>query len=328
MKLFSEMSFNRIRKWTLVLIAALIVSMIPAVSAKAETLTEIDYRTFRGDTSISTIHIGSDVIEISSNAFKGLNNLRSITVSESNPYYTSYSNCLYNKELTELICFPAALKGAVIPDTVVTISSNALYGLDKDLTAQIRGLVKSQASENMMEWEITGPHFIHTEYGIKWVDSDGTLKSPETDIMKLVASVVEMSTTGDMPQKKQLERCFDYFVKASVYERKMGVPEGDWTESYATDILLNSKGNCYNFASAFAYIALGLGYEARVCTGSVTSALGGRTPHAWTEVKIGNNWYIFDAEMQRAKGSGYYKQTYDSYPAGPIIKEASYKVNY
>ena len=243
MKLFSEMSFNRIRKWSVVLIAALIVSMIPAVIAKAETITEIDYRTFRGDTSISTIHIGSDVIEISSNAFKGLNNLRSITVSASNPYYTSDSNCLYNKDLTELICFPAALKGAVIPDTVVSISSNALYGLDKDLTAQIRGLVKSQALENMMEWEITGPHFIHTEYGIKWVDTDGTLKSPETDIMKLVASVVEMSTTGDMSQKKQLERCFDYFVKSSVYERKTGEPLGDWTESYATDFLLNSKGN-------------------------------------------------------------------------------------
>jgi hypothetical protein len=328
MKLFYEMSFKRIRIWCSVLILALAFTMVPSVSAKAGTITRIDYTTFRGNTSISTIHIGSDVVDISSNAFKGLNNLRSITVSANNPYYTSYSDCLYNKDLTELICFPAALKGAIIPDTVVRIGSNALYGLDKDLTTQIRGLVNSQASENMMEWEITGPHFIHTDYGIKWKDTDGTLKNPETDIMKLVASVVEMSTTGDMSQKKQLERCFDYFVKASVYERKMGVPEGDWTESYAKDILLNSKGNCYNFASAFAYIALGLGYEARVCTGSVTSALGGRTPHAWTEVKVGNNWYIFDAEMQRAKGSGYYKQTYDSYPAGPIIKEASYKVNY
>ena len=328
MELFSEMSFKRIKIWSLALILTLAFSMVPAVESRAEVITEIDYATFRGDTSISTIHIGSDVMEISSNAFKGLNNLRSITVSANNPYFASYSNCLYNKDMTELLCFPAALKGAIIPDTVVSIGSNALYGLDNDLRQQIRGLVKSQASENMMEWQITGPHFIHTDYGIKWQSTDGTLKNPDTDIMKLVASVVEQCTTGDMTQKKQLERCFDYFVKSAVYERKEGIPTGDWTESYAKDILLNSKGNCYNYASAFAYIALGLGYEARVCTGTVTSSLGGRTPHAWTEVKVGNSWYIFDTEMQRAKGSGYYKLTYDSYPAGPIIKEASFSVNY
>lgn len=328
MKFFLEMSFKRIRIWSGALILAVIISMIPALVADAEVITEIDYTTFRGNATISTIHIGSDVVDISSNAFKGLNNLRSITVSENNPYYASYSNCLYNKDMTELICFPAALKGAIIPDTVVSIGSNALYGLDNDLRSQIRGLVKSQATENMMEWEITGPHFIHTEYGIRWQDKDGTTRDPDTRIMKLVASIVEQCTTGDMSQKKQLAKCFDYFVKASVYERKTETPQGNWTENYAEDILLNGKGNCYNYASAFAYIALGLGYEAKVCTGTVTSSLGGRTPHAWTEVRIGNNWYIFDAEMQRAKGSGYYKQTYESYPAGPILKEASFTVYY
>ena len=328
MKRFVGRSFNRIRTLGIALVLITVFSVVPAISAKAETITEIDYTTFRGDATISSIHIGSDVIDISSNAFKGLNNLRSITVSESNPYYASYSNCLYNKDFTELLCFPAALKGAIIPDTVVSIGSNALYGLDKDLRQQIRGLVQGQASENQMEWQITGPHFIHTEYGVKWQSRDGSKKDPDTQIMKLVASVVEQCTTGDMSQKKQLAMCFDYFVKASVYERKVGTPSGEWIESYATDILLNGKGNCYNYASAFAYIAEGLGYEAKVCTGTVTSSLGGRTPHAWTEVKMGNNWYIFDAEMQRAKGSGYYKQTYESYPAGPIIKEASYAVYY
>ena len=146
--------------------------------------------------------------------------------------------------------------------------------------------------------------------------------------MKLVASVMEQCTDGTMSQKTQLAKCFDYFVKASSYERKEEVPTGDWTESYATDILLYGKGNCYNYASAFAYIALGLGYDARVCTGTVTSSLGGRTAHAWTEVKLGNNWYIFDAEMQDAKGSGYYKQTYETYQAGPVYKASSIMISY
>ena len=33
-------------------------------------------------------------------------------------------------------------------------------------------------------------------------------------------------------------------------------------------------------------------------------------------------------KMQDAKGDGYYKQTYDSYPAGPLETEMIYKVSF
>ena len=302
--------------------------LIPPARASAKEVTRIDGTTFRKNTDISTIHIGSDVTEISSNAFRGLISLKSITVSENNLFFTSYSNCLYNKNMTELICFPAALQGAMIPDTVVSIRENALYGVGDTLREQVKSVVKSQAAENCMEWQVPGEHFVHTDSGVKWRRADGSLMDPDTDLMKLTAAVVEASTTGDMTQKKQLEKCFNYFVNSSSYERKMDIPLGDWTGAYAADILSTGKGNCYNFASAFAFIAKGLGYDAKVCTGTVQSSLGGQTPHAWTEVKFGDNWYVFDAEMQRAKGSGYYKQTYKGYPAGPINKQAVYTVSF
>jgi transglutaminase/protease-like cytokinesis protein 3 len=311
----------------LVLMVAAVL-LIPSATAKATDLTRIDSTTFRQSTKISTIHIGSDVSEITSGAFRGLLNLRSITVSENNPFYTSYSNCLYDKDMTELICFPAALTGAMIPETAVIIRENALYGVPEGLKKQIRGVINGQASENMTEWQVPGERFVHTASGIKWKRADGTLQDPDTELKKLVASVIDSSTTAEMTQKKQLRSCFDYFVSTSSYERKMNVPVGNWTGDYAKDILSTGKGNCYNYAAAFAYIAKGLGYDAKVCTGTVSSNLGGRTPHAWTEVKMGDNWYIFDAEMQGAKGDGYYKQTYDSYPAGPIRPEAAYTVTY
>ena len=298
------------------------------VQTKAMGLTTIDSTTFRGNTDISTIHIGSDVTDISSSSFRGLMNLRSITVSENNPFYASYSNCLYNKDMTELLCFPAALQGAVIPESVVSIRENALYGVGESLKAQIKSVVKDQASENMTEEQVPGAHFIHTPSGLKWKNADGSIKDPDTELMKLAASVVDTSTTEGLSQRKQLEKCFNYFVKTSSYERKLDVPLGDWTATYAKEILATGKGNCYNYASGFAYIAKGLGFDAKVCTGTVTSSLGGRTAHAWTEVRIGDNWYIFDTEMQGAKGSGYYKQTYDSYPAGPLMKEASWTVSF
>ena len=309
-------------------LAALMIALFPNTEVKASGLTTIDASTFRGHTDIASIHIGSDVTEITSGAFRGMMNLRSITVSSSNPFYASYSNCLYNKEMTELLCYPAALPGAVIPDTVVSIRENALYGLQDSLKAQIRSVVNGQAAENQMEWQVPGAHFVHTDYGVKWRKEDGTLQEPDTELKKLVASVIESATTSSMSQKAQLENCFDYFVDASEYERKLDVPLGNWTGDYAAEILLTGKGNCYNYAAGFAYIAKGLGYDARVCTGTVTSSLGGRTPHAWTEVRMGDNWYIFDSEMQDAKGQGYYKQTYSSYPAGPLEMAAGYTVSY
>ncbi len=304
------------------------VLLIPPAQASAKEMTKISGTTFRKNTSVATIHIGSDVTDISSNAFKGLVNLQSITVSENNIFFTSYSNCLYNKNMTELICFPAALQGALIPDTAVSIRENALYGVNDTLKEQIKSVIKGQAAENYTEWQVPGEHFVHTQSGVKWKKADGSLKDPDTEIMKLTAAVVEACTTGDMPQKQQLERCFTYFVNTSYYERKTDIPIGEWTAPYAAQMLADGKGNCYNYASAFAYIAKGLGYDATVCTGTVQSSLGGQTPHAWTEIRMGDNWYIFDAEMQGAKGGGYYKQTYTSYPAGPIHKQAAYTVTF
>ncbi len=332
MKLPFTISFNKIEVKRVAVASALalsiLFSLIPSGKACAAELTEIDSMTFRGNREISSIHIGKDVTDISSSAFKGLMRLSSITVSENNPFYASYSNCLYNKDMTELLCFPAALSGAMIPDTVVSIGDNALYGLGDGLKEQIRSVIKEQASENITEELVEGAHFVHTAAGLKWIDTDGGLSDPDSEIKLLTASVIDSCTTKEMSQRKQLEKCFDYFVKTSSYERKMDFPLGDWTEEYAKEILSTGKGNCYNYAAAFAYIAKALGFDSRVCAGTVTSSLGGRTSHAWTEVKLGNKWYIFDTEMQGAKGTGYYKVSYDDYPAAPLEKTASWAVSF
>ncbi len=299
-----------------------------SISGNAAGLTKISASTFLGNTSISTIHIGSDVTEISSAAFRGLMNLRSITVSENNPYYSSYSNCLYDKDQTTLLCFPAALTGALIPNTVTKIGENALHGVGDSLKREIRAVVESQASYNLMEWQVPGEHFVHTDYGVKWRTADGSLVEPDSDIKKLVASILEECCDENMTQVEQLERSFNYLVGAVSYVRKLDVPIGNWTQGYATETLLSGQANCYGYAAAFAYIAKGLGFDARVCSGTVQSSLGGQTGHAWTEVKVADKWYIFDAEMQDAKGSGYYKQTYDSYPAKPLEKQVSWTVYY
>lgn len=321
---------NKIRMTGARLLSALLImAMLLGFSIKSEakdyvTLSSTSFK----DYNITTIHIGSDVYEIMPNAFRALKHLQCITVSENNKFYSSYSGCLYDKFQTELICFPPALQAAYIPSTVTEIGETALRGLPDKLKSEIRAAVENNQSTNYNEWDIPGAHFIHTGGSIMWMTESGDIVTPTPGVMAMAADIVGVSTTMTMKQAEQLESAFYQLSNSIVYERSEEVPSGDWITSYAYNTLQTRKGNCYGYAAAFGYIAKGLGYDAMVCTGTVTSALGGRTPHAWTEVKIGRKWYIFDAEMQRAKGGGYYKQTYDSYPAGPIIKEKSYPVNY
>ena len=307
---------------------AIIILATTTISSKASGLQKLDASSFKSDYRITSIHIGSDVYEISDYAFRNLNNLKSITVSENNPYFASYSNCLYDKEMTELVCFPPALSGAVIPASVVTIRQNALHGVADGIKEQVKTVIEAQASGYLKESEVPGAHFIHTDKGIRWKNADGSVESPSSSIMNLTGEVVNKSTTGSMTQQEQLEAAFYYLASNIYYARSTEEPTGDWVKEYAQNTLGDKLGNCYGYASAFAYVAKGLGYDAKVCTGTVKSSLGGRTAHAWTEVNVAGKWYVFDAEMQNAKGNGYYKQTYDSYPAGPLEKEKEYKVSF
>ena len=167
------------------LLSAIIV-LLPNIKSYASSPEVIDANSFTNCTEITAVHIGSDVTEISSGAFRNLINLKSITVSEKNPFYASYSNCLYDKDMTELLCFPAAITYAVIPTTVVSIGPNALHGVGDSLKRQIQNVVAAQAMDNLMEEDVPGEHFIHTQYGIKWRNSNGSLVEPDTDLKKLV----------------------------------------------------------------------------------------------------------------------------------------------
>lgn len=317
--------------WVFSLVMAIAILGNSTISCKAYgggNGEVIDSSTFKSDYRITTIHIGSDVYEISDAAFRNLINLRAITVSSNNPMYASYSGCLYDKGMTELLCFPPALSGAYIPDTVVSIGAYALHGVPQDLKDSIVEVVESHIADYGYEMDVPGAHFIHTDGCVKWKRADGLVMVPNTDLMAMAAALVNDCTSSSMKRSDQLESSFNYLADILTYERSTEIPTGEWTWDYAENALSTGKANCYGYAAAFGYIASGLGYESRVCVGTVTSSLGGRTVHAWTEVKVGNRWYIFDAEMQDAKGGGYYKQTYDSYPAGPLEKTGSFGVSF
>lgn len=157
-------------------------------------------------------------------------------------------------------------------------------------------------------------------------DAEPKEKSPlELTVDTILAGII----TPGMTEEQKIAACYQYVVNTYTYRRTYEKPAGDWTGAFAMEIMTSGQGNCYRYAAAFAYLLKGLGYETKVITGQIGRRGGGLAPHGWTEVLIGDSWYVFDTEMQYANGKkNYYWHTYNSYPSKPLIKQAEWAVHF
>lgn len=72
----------------------------------AKPITEIHEYAFNCDDKLVTINIGKDVRKIDGKSIYSVWNLRNIFVDEANEYYCDIDGVLYNKDKTEVICYP------------------------------------------------------------------------------------------------------------------------------------------------------------------------------------------------------------------------------
>ncbi len=93
-------------------------------------VTSIGDWAFSGCSSLTSITIPNSVTEINWSAFSGCTSLTAIDVEVGNNNYTSVDGVLFNKDKTELICYPAGKtdKSYNIPDSVTSIGNRAFDG--------------------------------------------------------------------------------------------------------------------------------------------------------------------------------------------------------
>ncbi|MCI2048167.1 MAG: transglutaminase-like domain-containing protein [Lachnospiraceae bacterium] len=144
---------------------------------------------------------------------------------------------------------------------------------------------------------------------------------------RIIASV----TTPDMSKEQKLRAVYDWEMKACGYKRNSQIPSGDFTPSYALQILTSGRGNCFRFSSAFAYLAKDLGFESVMITGKCDSLSrrGTVAPHGWPMVYDTDGWYIFDPDMEDGTSNGhasFWKRTYDNYPLRKLYPEKRYEI--
>ncbi len=88
---------------------------------------EIGYAAFSECAGLVSVKIPDNVTKIGDSAFINCANLTKIDVTAGNQYYSSANGVLFNKDKSELICYPAGIKnvGYSIPDGVTVIRDRA-----------------------------------------------------------------------------------------------------------------------------------------------------------------------------------------------------------
>lgn len=184
-----------------------------------------------------------------------------------------------------------------------------------------------QLPDGLYFFHADGTMAVSTTVGSYEIGSDGKAIS-NSPLAQVVNTIISAVTTSEMTSDEKLRACYQWVLDNCSYSRSYETPSGDWTGSYALEMLTTGKGNCYRYAAGFAYLAKGLGYDTRVVTGTIKAARGGVTPHGWVEINIGGQWYVFDAEMQDAKGYDLFCKTYKNYPVKPLNKEKEWEVHF
>ena len=149
-----------------------------------------------------------------------------------------------------------------------------------------------------------------------------------SEFEQLVIDIIESITTEDMTTEEKRLACYQYIIDTTTYVRTYEQPSGDWTKDYALDVLALQQGNCFRYAAAFAYMCLELGYDAKVCTGEVSAAAGGTTPHGWVVLTVEGVEYLCDPDLEQSLGYDFYMKTYSEYPVKPLITEEEWEISF
>ncbi len=124
-------------------------------------VTKIHEYAFNCDNTVTVINIGADVEEIDSKAFYSCWALQCIYVDENNPYYCDIDGVLYNKDVTEIICYP------IDHDRYLRLQEGYAH-LDEDGT-QVSDLVDDSGNEMEELWGTTEKYdeAFFEEYNLK-----------------------------------------------------------------------------------------------------------------------------------------------------------------
>lgn len=136
-------------------------------------------------------------------------------------------------------------------------------------------------------------------------DENGVYHTGDETLDGLVAAALEACTTEEMTREEQLRACYNYVRDFKYLGRNSALPNTCKTipmenaVAYANKIFETGKGDCYNFAAAFCFLARALGYEASAIAGSC-GYVWNTAPitHGWVEIVMDGETWLFDPQIE------------------------------
>ncbi len=127
------------------------------------------------------------------------------------------------------------------------------------------------------------------------------------ELDNLVDSILSGIIRNNMTTAQKVRAVYDYLSQNSTYgygyipvslPGSYNYSSGYWIVTSAYPLLKNHVGTCENFSAALTVLFRRIGLEANCVEGLVGMRAGGKDGHYWTDVVIGGEHYVFDAQVE------------------------------
>ncbi len=199
-----------------------------------DSVTDIGEDAFFGCWCLEKVEISANVTEIGKQAFYACGSLEEIVVLEDNPNYSSENGVLFNKDGSELICYPGGLSDQIyyeVPESVTSIANYAFYagnGITPMCKLMFKGDAPDFGKRAFKDEEVTiyYPEDNKTWKDVITKDFGGEITWMPYDPVE--TSVEDVSMTGKCGDNATYELTFDgvltIFGSGDIYD----YPEEAW----------------------------------------------------------------------------------------------------
>lgn len=214
-----------------------------------------------GQLNIHTVYIPASVRHIDRDAFGDTNKIGSIAVDNNNPYYSDYTDILYNKDKTELIFCGAwvFMKNVTFPTTLKRIGERAFHCCSNLEAVTLPNSVEVIGKKAFSSCPITVAHFGNS---LRLIDDGAFLGSNELECVYF---------SGDAPQLG--EQVFDSSPDVMLFYSldKEGWTSPRWNGYLATGLKDGIQVSDFSDVSPDAYYAEAVSWAV---AGGITNGTG------------------------------------------------------
>ena len=187
-------------------------------------------------------------------------------------------------------------------------SEELVFSTEEEVLSEIASEVEQENRQEVMDSSTP------ITVDVKTLLNNTKLQQKQTQfgiLNELVEEFLQENLTEEMDTYTKVKTTYDYFCKNMQYKtasqldmtcftsEEAAIIWKHYPERYAIPILMDQKGVCNHYSSAYAAILQAIGFDVRVVSGQTKSSAGGYSGHVWVIVQIDGVDYLFDPQVEQ-----------------------------